>query len=109
MLYVLGGYNGTRFVTFIQELSLERLEWRLLDLRLPSTFQFSASFKLGSQCCLSQAGKFYVLDFKEFKSTLIKSLPGSILGKLGPSHYSKGTLYATNCEGRALEQNIGCL
>jgi hypothetical protein len=106
-LYALGGWIGTD-IDLIQKLSLDRLTWEVLQLRLPVPVAFLACFKLSDTQVYLVIGK-TAYSFTEFEIRPLKTLSRSIKCESGPSYYSNGTLYCSNNTGGVYSLKIGSL
>lgn len=121
-VYIFGGTDirgRTRFE--IQELSLERLEWKVLELFLPFYALHLTVFKVcESECYFLYEQKLYSFVPSTSKIHQVKTLSlGSkdlgfsdlncSLSCYGPSYYSQGTVYSTNSDGPVLKMGIGSL
>jgi hypothetical protein len=102
-LYALGGTNA---LDLIQKLSLEGLTWEPQPLNLPQAGRCIPCFKL------SDTEVYFMLDKTLYSlQTLspVKTLAEGALSGFGPSHYSRGILYCSNCGGEAKSLEIGSL
>mmetsp|Transcript_31611 Transcript_31611/g.54743 ORF Transcript_31611/g.54743 Transcript_31611/m.54743 type:complete len:282 (+) Transcript_31611:33-878(+) len=109
MLYVIGGEVTMMSYNLIQELSLEALEWRLLELELPSTVSGIACFVFHSVIYFLQESKLYLLDLEKEKVKQVKVLSADIQSYYGPSFYSRGNLFASSSSGPVQRLHIGFL
>jgi hypothetical protein len=106
-LYAMGGWNN-RDLDLIQKLSLDRLTWEVLPLRLPLPASLFACFKLSDTQVYLVIGK-TIYSFTEYEIRPLKTLTRSIRSESGPSYYSNGTLYCSNCKGGVYSLKIGSL
>lgn len=107
-LYVLGGKGDNSCLDCIQKLSLHRLTWELLQLRLPFTGLCIPCFKDSDfQVYLVVNGALYSFQPDALLIQLIKTLPQNIQSSTGLSYFSRGTLYCSCEEGETLELEIG--
>jgi len=109
-LYALGGWlghGGSRDI--IQRLTLDRLEWDVMPLRLPSVAASIACFKQDeSKLEFVVRGNLYCLNAKtECAITLIKQIGDNTRSYCGPSYYHSGHLYCSNNDGAAERQEVG--
>mmetsp|Transcript_6117 Transcript_6117/g.10728 ORF Transcript_6117/g.10728 Transcript_6117/m.10728 type:complete len:631 (-) Transcript_6117:106-1998(-) len=109
ILYSLGGCKGSESLNLIQEMNVERLVWRTLSVKLPSTAYNMACFSSGSECYFVQFSKLFVFDVYWNQIRYVKTLPADIFSHNGPSYYSTGTIFASNHTGPVLELDVGSL
>jgi hypothetical protein len=112
-LYALGGTGiATELLDQIQVLSLETLTWKLLELRLPAPGNHLACFKVAddSQVYFVLLSSLYSLQPQLLSIIRVKTLPRNIANCfIGPSYYSKGTIYCSSVFGEADSLEIGSL
>lgn len=108
-VYVVGGNSG-KPRDLIQELSLESLKWRELELRLPSPASCLSVFKVcESECYFALDRVLYCFVPLTSQIHKIKTLSENIQSYCGPSYYSQGTLYCTNYFGAVKMLAVGSL
>jgi hypothetical protein len=104
-LYALGGYYQD-YLDLIQRLSLSRLTWEVMQLRLPHADQCIACFQHNNKVYFVVNKTLYSLKTLQ----ALKPLPKNIHSYGGPSYYSRGTLYCSTSRGGAAERvEIGSL
>jgi hypothetical protein len=93
-------------IDLIQKLSLQRLTWELMQLRLPQVGDSIACFKL------SNTEVYFLIDKTIYSfQTLrpVKTLPEGSMSHDGPSYYSRGSLYCSSYVGAARRLEIGSI
>jgi hypothetical protein len=100
-LYVLGGYSGQKSDVILR-LSLDRLTWEVMQVKLPEPALCITCFKRNDRV-------YFVVDktlhsLQPFRP--VKTLPEPISSNYGPSYYSRGTLYCSNAQGAARKLKI---
>jgi hypothetical protein len=94
-LYALGGNADEGALDTVQKLSLNSLNWELMQLKLPQAACNFACFKTDTEVYLVIKETLY--SFTPLQVKPIKTLPQSI--KCTTSYYSRGTLYYDSGEG----------
>jgi hypothetical protein len=107
-LYVVGGKYRGADLDCVQELSLESLTWKLMQLRLPIVSHRVPCFKV------SDTQVYLVVNKTLFALTVlqvsyIKTLTEDIESFNGASYYCRGTLYCSSSDGPVRRQTIGSL
>jgi hypothetical protein len=103
-LYALGGYlHGD--LDLIQKLSLDRLTWEVLQIKLPQPAADIACFTHGTQAYFVLNRTLYSLQ----PLRPLKALLNDTRSYYGPSYYSRGTLYGSFHGGAARRIEIGSL
>jgi hypothetical protein len=105
-LYVLGGY-ATEYLDCIQQLSLDRLHWDLLPLKLPHKGRYIPCFKADSKAYFVIEKTLYMLLPLQVKK--VKQLTQKIYSWRGASLYSEGHLYCSHQDGEIDRWHIGDL
>jgi hypothetical protein len=105
-LYALGGYGEDS--DLVQKLSLDRLTWELMQLRLPDVGEDIACFKLRDTEVYMVVNK-TLYSFTAHQVLPIKTLAEDISSRCGASYYCRGTLYCSSYEGAAVRYEIGRL
>jgi hypothetical protein len=109
-LYSLGGtLDGSVILDLIQKLSLERLTWEVLQLRLPVKSSGIPCFKLSTQVYFVLDTTLYSFEANPLRIQAVKGVTGHIKSWRGPSYYSKGTLYCSFHRGKVIRVEIGSL
>jgi hypothetical protein len=107
-LYALGGLGRIGSLDLVQKLSLERLVWALLELRLPRPGYSMACFKLSdTEVYLVVDG--LLMSFTPHQVLPLKPVSPDIDSWYGQSYYSRGTLYCSTQVGVAPSWQIGSL
>jgi hypothetical protein len=107
-LYALGGMDGVAsYLDLVQRFDLERLTWKLMELKLPKADCSIPCFKLRTDVYLVVKKTIYY--FTGLKVLPRKKLPESIINWCGASYYRRGTLYCSYDEGAARSYEIGSL
>jgi hypothetical protein len=107
-LYALGGHDGSEALDLVQKLSLERLTWELMQLRLPY-----ADFAM--PCFILRDAEVYLVanntlcSFIALEVRSLKTLTGDIRSWFGASYYRRGTLYCSDDRGAVRCLEIGSL
>mmetsp|Transcript_10964 Transcript_10964/g.21468 ORF Transcript_10964/g.21468 Transcript_10964/m.21468 type:complete len:262 (-) Transcript_10964:32-817(-) len=108
MLYCVGGRTGgvgSATLSVIQQLSVEKLEWRVLELALPSIFYCIPSFSSGGERYLVLEQDLYIFNPTSLRK--VKTLPQPIRSFYGPAYYSHGSVFACNVNGPVWQVIIG--
>jgi hypothetical protein len=112
-LYALGGSgSATEHLDQIQVLSLATLTWKLLELRLPAPGNHLACFVSTDdiQVYFVMLSSLYSLQPQLLSISHVKTLPSNIANcYIGPSYYSKGTIYCSSLFGKGDSLEIGSL
>jgi hypothetical protein len=103
-LYALGGYNDGA-PDSIQKLSLDRLTWEVIELRLPHIAKHNACFLHDNQVYFVLESTLYRLQPLQ----AVKTLTADMWSFFGPSYYSRGTLYCSYHTAAARSWEIGSL
>jgi hypothetical protein len=106
-LYALGGYDGL-LLESVQNLSLERLTWRIMKLRLPHAGRNIPCFKLRDTEVYLVVYK-TLCSFTALKVRPLKALTEDIDCWRGASYYQSGTLYCSSYHGAVRSLEIGSL
>jgi hypothetical protein len=107
-LFALGGLHDGRTLDLVQRLSLERLTWDPMQLRLPFEDFVLPCFKLrDTEAYLVIKKALFSLTALEVRQ--IKTLTEDISSWYGASYYSRGRLYSSNGYGAVRMQEIGSL
>jgi hypothetical protein len=105
-LYVLGGFDGSKGFDLVMQLSLERLTWKLLELKLPKPGFHFPCFKVRStEVYLLMYKTLY--SFTPLKITKLKTLSKDVWSCVGTSYYCRGTLYCASESREASSLKIG--
>mmetsp|Transcript_3899 Transcript_3899/g.8179 ORF Transcript_3899/g.8179 Transcript_3899/m.8179 type:complete len:289 (-) Transcript_3899:2012-2878(-) len=99
-VYVLGGHAGMEKLNTVQKLSLDSLQWELLDIRLPYQRDDIACFYKSpdsSQIYFIQDLSLYTLDTETCKIEKTNSLSRSLVSN-GPTYFRNGTLFLSTYE-----------
>jgi hypothetical protein len=105
-LYALGGYDGSNPLDLVQRLSLERLTWELMQLRLPHADFAMPCFILRDTEVYLVANK-TLCSFTALEVRFIKTLTGDIRSWCGASYYRRGILYCSSDEGAVRSHEVG--
>jgi hypothetical protein len=103
-LYVLWGYHGG-FLDFIQNLSLERLTWKIIWMKVPQPDRNIPCFQHDSQGYFVLNKTLY--SIKPLQA--LKAFPEDIKSYYGPCYYHTGTLYCSFSYGPAKRWEIASL
>jgi hypothetical protein len=106
-LYALGGNDGTH-LDLVQKLSLERLTWELMQLRLPYAGIGIPCFKLSNTEVYLVVNR-TLCSYTALQVHFLRTLTEDIKCWDGTSYYHRGTLYCSSDEGAALKYEIGSL
>jgi hypothetical protein len=107
-LYALGGIGWINSLDLIQKLNLQELTWELLEVRLPSPGYGLPCFKTkDSQICFVVEGGLYSISPQTVQVQLMSTVSADIKSYVGPSYYSRGTLYCSNFGGETAYIEIG--
>jgi hypothetical protein len=108
-LYALGGNAGFEAdLDCIHRLSLDRLTWQLIELKLPQAGCYIPCFKVrDSQVYLLINKTLY--SFSPLRVTPLKTLTDDIRSFFGASYYCRGILYCSDYRGAARALEIGDL
>jgi hypothetical protein len=106
-LYALGGSNGA-IVDLVQKLSLERLTWELMQLRLPHADWIIPCFNLRDTEVYLVVNE-TLCSFTGLEVRPLKTLTERIRSWFGASYYLRGTLYCSNHMGAVRSLEIGSL
>jgi hypothetical protein len=107
-LYALGGIHGLTSFDLVQKLSLERLTWELMQLRLPYADSGIPCFKLRDTEVYLVVNK-TLCSFTGLEVRPLKTLTEDIGNWYGASYYRRGTLYCSSDEGAVSSLEIGSL
>jgi hypothetical protein len=113
-LYALGGTvdkSGAQSIDLIQELNLQSLTWRVLELKLPfnRTEVTCFVYKDTSQLYFLLGKGLYSFRPKEERIALVRSYPLFLPCAMQPWYYSKGTLICSSYFGKTFKYEIGSL
>lgn len=108
-LYVIGGCDDAVYLDVIQRLCLERLTRELLELRLPHADCSLGCFVKDSAVYVLLSNNLYSFSPHTLQLQRVKTLPQVILSCIGPSYYTRGTLYCGSSFGAARTVVIGSL
>jgi hypothetical protein len=103
-LYALGGNDG-HSLDLVQKLSLDRLTWDILYLRLPYAGYGIPCFKLRDTEVYLVVNK-TLCSFTALEVRLLKTLGEDIFSWRRPSYFCRGTLYCSSNEGAARSYEI---
>jgi hypothetical protein len=106
-LYALGGYDGS-LLDLVQNLSLERLTWKIMKLRLPQLGHGIPCFKLRDTEVYLVVNK-TLCSFTALQVLPLKTLTEDINCWRGASYYHSGTLYCSSYYGAVRCYEIGSL
>jgi hypothetical protein len=106
-LYTLGGADG-RELDLVQKLSLDRLTWEIMQLRLPQASANIPCFKLRDTEVYLVVNS-TLCSFTAVEVRSLKTLPVGISSCCGLSYYSSGTLYCSSYLGAVRSHEIGSL
>eukprot|EP00359_Climacostomum_virens_P004784 CAMPEP_0204907316 /NCGR_PEP_ID=MMETSP1397-20131031/6495_1 /ASSEMBLY_ACC=CAM_ASM_000891 /TAXON_ID=49980 /ORGANISM="Climacostomum Climacostomum virens, Strain Stock W-24" /LENGTH=335 /DNA_ID=CAMNT_0052076419 /DNA_START=66 /DNA_END=1070 /DNA_ORIENTATION=+ len=97
MLYAIGGYlvDSDYEDCSIQTLSLDRLEWSILEVKLPSTLQCSC-FKFEWEFYIIQDQQLYKFDINSSKISFIRCVKEVQWHMHQPFYYNAGSFYSSN-------------
>jgi hypothetical protein len=105
-LYALGGYDGSKSLDLVMQLSLERLTWKLLELKLPKPGFYFPCFKVRStEVYLLMHKTLY--SFTPLKITKLKTVSKDIWSYVGTNYYCRGTLYCASQSREGCRLKIG--
>jgi hypothetical protein len=103
-LYALGGFDGSN-LDLVQKLSLEKLTWELMQLKLPHAGLGIPCFKLKDTEVYLVVNK-TLCSFTALQVRPIKTLTEGIESWYGVSYYHRGTLYCSTDEGAVRSYGI---
>jgi hypothetical protein len=103
-LYALGGLTHSSHLDLIQKLRLDQLTWEVMQLKLPHAAAYISSFVAkDSQVYLVINASLYSFQPKTQQIDQVKLLSQNVISVCGPSYYSSGVLYYSNCLGSPLD------
>lgn len=108
-LYALGGYKSfNQCIDLIQRMSLSRLEWDILPIKLPSSDKSLAVFKIDeTRMYFVSCKTLFSFHPSSLSIKPVKSLSESIGSLYGPSSFKEGVLYCSFSEGAAKKLELG--
>jgi hypothetical protein len=107
-LYALGGWFNGSSLDLVQKLSLERLTWELMQLRLPFADSTIPCFKLTDTEVYLVINK-TLCSFTGLQIRPLRPLTEYIQSWNGASYYRRGILYCSSDEGAVRRHEIGSL
>mmetsp|Transcript_4807 Transcript_4807/g.8969 ORF Transcript_4807/g.8969 Transcript_4807/m.8969 type:complete len:274 (-) Transcript_4807:87-908(-) len=108
-IYAIGGYQIVP-LNLIQSLSVETLTWAVLPVKLPFPQEFIAAFKLDeSQVFFIEGQTLFKFNFGNWNIERVKALSDNISSLHGPSYYSRGRVYCSNCNCSPKFLEVGAL
>jgi hypothetical protein len=106
-LYALGGHDGSP-LDLVQKLSLERLTWELMQLRLPYAGCGIPCFKL-RDTEVYLVVNMTLCSFSILEVRPLKAMTDDIKNWIGVSYYCRGTLFCSDPSGAVRGLEIGSL